>query len=388
MTTMLELACRDPIVARDGRPFGAGQGKRMRSTGWVLPSVVAGSLRSVIGKVAQREFSVGTAQELLQIEVGGPFPQTADGTLYLPAPHDCVVHPTHGALRAAPRTAEAADCDWPVAGLRPVWLTDKQARDEFKPLEAPAWWPIDRYAAWLTNGAFGLDDRFLRAPEAEHRTHVQLDPVAGVAEDGNLFTTVALPLSHLERHSASCDATCAERYAAITLAGRVRGEGWCAEEVASLDSLHPLGGERRLVHWKATEAVSSWGCPEEVREALSSASKIRMVLATPAVFGDGWKPAWLDESLVGAPPRVNVTLKLVGVSIERWCAVSGWSLASLPNQPRGPKPVKRIVPAGGVYFFEIIDGSASELANRWLEAVSDDAQDRRDGFGLAVWGVW
>jgi CRISPR-associated protein Cmr3 len=50
--------------------------------------------------------------------------------------------------------------------------------------------------------------------------------------------------------------------------------------------------------------------------------------------------------------------------------------------------VKRVVPAGGVYFFETVDGSASDLADRWLEPVSDDEQDCRDGFGLAVWGVW
>ncbi len=384
---MLELTCRDPIVSRDGRPFGAGQGNRMRSTGWVLPSVVTGSLRSTIGKAAQRAFSVETAQDLLRLEVAGVFP-VADGTLYLPSPQDCVVHPTRGPVRAVPQTVAPVGCDWPNAGLRPVGLTDQQAREEFKPLEAPAWWPLDRYAAWLTNGTFGFDGRFLLGPDAEHRTHVQLNPEAGAAEDGNLFTTAALPLNYLARNAARPGAAHAERYAAITLTVRVRGNGWCMKEVAALDTLHPLGGERRLVHWKATASASSWDCPREVRQALSSASKIRMVLTTPAVFGDGWKPAWLDESLLGTPPGANATLKLVGVSIERWRAVSGWSLANLPNQARGPKPVKRIVPAGGVYFFEFIDGSTSELTDLWLESVSDDEQDRRDGFGLAVWGVW
>ena len=56
--------------------------------------------------------------------------------------------------------------------------------------------------------------------------------------------------------------------------------------------------------------------------------------------------------------------------------------------PRGPKPVKRMVPAGGVYFFEVIHGTASDLAHRWLLSVSDGDQDRRDGFGLAAWGTW
>jgi len=114
-----------------------------------------------------------------------------------------------------------------------------------------------------------------------------------------------------------------------------------------------------------------------------------MVLATPAVFSrDGWKPAWLNEQLIGSPPGSDVTLQMVGVSIPHWRAVSGWSMADLPNQPRGPKPVKRMVPACGVYFFDVIEGPAGSLSRLWLEAISDDEQDRRDGFGLAVWGIW
>ena len=387
MTTMLELTPRDPIVSRDGRPFGAGQGNRMRSAGWLLPSVVAGSLRSTIGKEAQREFSAATTQELLQVEVAGVFPQ-ADGTLFLPAPQDCVFHPIHGPLRVAPQAIEEGGCDWPVAGLSPVGLTEDQAPDDFKPLDRPAWWPVDRYAAWLTNREFGFDNRFLRAAEVELRAHVQLDPDTGAAEDGNLFTTAALPLTHLPRYAALPHSARSSRFAAITLAGRVRAEGWCAETTAALDTLHPLGGERRLVHWMATAGEGAWTCPQQLCERLSSASKVRMVLATPAVFADGWKPMWLNEDLVGTPPGAEVTLKLVAVSIERWQAVSGWSLSSLPNQPRGPKPVKRLVPGGGIYFFEVVDGPALSLSARWLEPVSDDPQDCRDGFGLAVWGVW
>jgi CRISPR-associated protein Cmr3 len=158
---------------------------------------------------------------------------------------------------------------------------------------------------------------------------------------------------------------------------------------AKLDTLHPLGGERRLAHWKATAETGVWSSPRRIREALAAASRVRMVLATPAVFRDGWKPGWLNDELVGTPPGANVAVKLVGISIQRWRAVSGWSLLNdPPHQRPGPKPVKRLVPAGGVYFFEAVDGKASDLADRWLESVSDDEQDRRDGFGLAVWGTW
>jgi CRISPR-associated protein Cmr3 len=253
--------------------------------------------------------------------------------------------------------------------------------DDFKPEAAPAWWPQDRYAAWLAGEEIAFDQTFLRAAETEHRTHVRIDPDAGSAADENLFTTAALALSDLPRHGAL-------DFAPTTLAVRVRAADWCGEAVAHLDTLHPLGGERRLARWKTTARPIAWGCPEKMRKALTATSRVRMVLATPAIFAGGWKPGWLSDDLIGAPPGANVRLRLVSASIRRWRAVSGWSLAELPGQPRGPKPVKRMVPAGGVYFFETVDGKALDLAEQWLEPVSDDEQDRRDGFGLATWGVW
>jgi CRISPR-associated protein Cmr3 len=385
MTTSLKITCRDPIICRDGRPFGAGQGNRMRSLEWPLPSVIAGSLRSALGNSANREFSLAVAQELLQVEVAGVFP-VAGNKLFLPLPQDCVVHGRR-ALRAMPQTFDSGGCDWPGQSLRPVTLTTEQAPDDFKPEEAPAWWPINRYAAWLAGENIAFDNEFLSAPESDIRTHVQLDPQTGAAEEGNLFTTAALSLSHLRRHGSSATGTFRSRFAEIGLTARVRAQDWCGDEAAKLNRLQTMGGERRLACWKVTSETGGWLCPPEIRATLAGTSRVRMVLATPAVFRHGWRPGWLNEQLVGQPPGANVTLRLVGVSIQRWRAVSGWSLADLPGQKRGPKPVKRISPAGGVYFFETA-GDKSSLADRWLESVSDDEQDRRDGFGLATWGVW
>lgn len=395
MTTMLDIICRDPIVARDGRPFGAGQGNRMRSLDWPVPSVLAGSLRTTLGKTANRDFST-VAQDLLQVEVAGPFPRTSE-QLYLPAPEDCVVHPEGRRLRAAPQSLDGGGCDWPVTGLMPVGLTQTQAPEDFKPAQAPAWWPLDRYTAWLAGEDIAFDEHFLGTPEKEERTHVKIDPAVGASEESQLFTTAALALSHLPRYQAenkrgdsaepktACrTGTRSSHFVEISLSARVRANGWCSEAVVKLDALHPLGGERRLAHWQATADAEAWKCPQKIRDALAQTGRPRMVLATPAIFSNGWKPGWLDGALEGSPPGANTRLRLAGVSIQRWKAVSGWSLAA----PRGPKPVKRMVPAGGVYFFEVVQGKASDLADRWLEPVSDDGQDRRDGFGLAAWGIW
>ena len=384
--TMLEVACRDPIVSRDGRPFGINQGNRMRMAGWPLPSVVAGSLRTALGKVAGREFSEATAKELLRVQVAGLFP-LADEKLYLPAPHDCVVHADQRLLAARPIGDDDGGCDLPHSGLWPVMLSAEDAPDEFKPREKPAWWPCDAYTAWLSGGAVNFDHTFLKAPLTEDRTHVQLQPETGAAEEGMLFTSAALLLSHLPRWNARPTDSLDRRFAPIRLTVRVTADHGLDDAAARLDRLHPLGGERRLAHWKKV-ASPPWGCPAAVSAALEQSSRVRMVLTTPAIFAQGWKPGWLNDQLTGSPWSGGLKLKLVGVCTPRWRAVSGWSLAVLANQPRGPKPVRRMVPAGGVYFFEVVGGSAASLSAHWLQPVSDDQQDQRDGFGLAAWGTW
>ena len=51
-TSYLLLTAHDPIVARDGRPFGVGQGYRMKGLDWPYPSVIAGSLRTALVKAS------------------------------------------------------------------------------------------------------------------------------------------------------------------------------------------------------------------------------------------------------------------------------------------------------------------------------------------------
>jgi CRISPR-associated protein Cmr3 len=134
-----------------------------------------------------------------------------------------------------------------------------------------------------------------------------------------------------------------------------------------------------MVHWqKCQQAVSGWECPDEIKDALTKTERVRLILATPAIFRHGWKP-----DLVNGPLK-DVGLTLVGVCMGRWKAISGWSLAP----PRGPKPIRRMVPAGSVFFFTCEQGAAAGLANHWLQSVSDDPQEQRDGFGLAIWGTW
>ncbi|RMH34847.1 MAG: hypothetical protein D6690_09820 [Nitrospirae bacterium] len=389
--TILELTCRDPLVSRDGRPFGMEQGNRMRGLAWLLPSVVAGSFRTALVKAHPNlDFSGDIPQRLQRIHVAGVFPAVGE-ELYLPAPNDCLwndqAHTIHRVQPVAFREGEGGD--FPEAPLQPVMLKEEQAPDDFKPQTPPAWWPLRKYAQWLTDpetsrASAWFDSSFLNRAFQESREHVKLDAGTGAAEESRLFATTGLTLTCLPRFGVQPTLPQAERCAAVTLTARVTLDDRTFDHLTSFQMWHPLGGERRLVHWKSLNNSQRWSCPHAVGTTLKHAKQVRMVLATPAIFREGWKPGWLDGNLEGSPPGSTVTLKLVGVGIQRWRAVSGWSLAV----PRGPKPIRRMVPAGGVYYFTLINGHADALTSCWLESVCDDEQDRRDGFGLAVWGTW
>jgi CRISPR-associated protein Cmr3 len=424
MTAYLQIAPHDPLVSRDGRPFGAGQGNRMRGLPWLLPSVVAGSFRTALVKSSpERDFSGDIPQRLLQIHVAGLFP-VHGGELYLPAPNDAVAEPNDAVAepndagkeikclhhemerqvdeqirpnddgkeikslhRVVPQPIPITDgCDWPDdLPIQPVMLPGEVS--DFKPAEIPAWWPVGKYAEWLLGNPVCFDSSFLRVPIQVTRDHVCLDADRGAAAEGQIFATVGLSLTHLPRFGVDASRPFHKRFAEITLSGRITIPDSEAElTLDRLDLWHPLGGERRLVHWQSCpQTPTGWECPPDVAAALQNATNVRMVLASPAIFSGGWKPGWLNDRLEGTPPGSEVKLKLEGVTLGRWKAVSGWSLAP----PRGPKPIRRMVPAGSVYFFRAANpGDAASLDAQWLKPVSDDPQEQRDGFGLATWGTW
>jgi len=215
----------------------------------------------------------------------------------------------------------------------------------------------------------------LQYPEKDARVHVKIVDERGVADDGMLFETIGLDFA--AKRKAVGDQ--------VRIAARMDSDGGCP----MVDTFHPFGGERRLAHWKSSDSHTGWTCPDEIKTSLGESENIRMVLATPAIFSGGWIPGWLEEKnghLVGSPPGKSdgLVLRLVSACVDRWKPLSGWSL-----ETRGPKAIRRVVPAGSVYFFERLKGSAADVAETcWLQSVSDDPQDRLDGFGLAIWGSW
>ncbi len=411
METYLIITPYDPIIARDGRPFGFGQ-RRMHSLNWPYPSVLAGSLRTIIGKEMGTDFRERKfLEDLKRITISGPLPMCSD-KLFFPAPKDLIVREEGNkrdafAIRPMKLNKTTDDsgegCDPPKRDLLPAMLP--MDIEDFKPAPVPSFWSAEMMIQWLKN-PFGRDFQappdpekanshtdFLPSIPKDSRVHVKISPELGSVDEsdgeGMLFMTVGLDLSQKEKPQG------------IKLAARCEAEKILGDKMQNINSFGTFGGERRLAHWK-TEAHDMmqkiWSFPEEIKKALEDQKEktgrqlLRMILVTPAIFSEGWLPGWINchgGSLVGSPSlenRANMELRLISASMDRWKPISGWSL----ERPRpGPKPIRRLVPAGSVYFFEVLSGDAEDIVKKlWLRSVCDDDQDRRDGFGLAIWGIW
>ena len=374
----ITITPRDPIIARDGRPFNHGQ--RMRSLDWIYPSVFAGSLRTLIGKQLGMKFDPTEVETLKSLEIAGPFPLFNE-KVFVSKPLDCIVEESekkekkqYTARPANLRNGEGTNLP---NGLLPVILSEKKG-EEFKPAQTAPFWSFEKMVEWLATPVCCDEvieekegESVLDAFEQEERTHVALTPETGTAKDSMLFSTTGLDFEKKKGTEI------------IRMVAEITTPESLSSTIQSLNALHPLGGERRLVHWK-TDGKPFHDATERLR-IFSSNKLVRMVLATPAIFRHGWLPGWINETTFqGAIPGTGVTGKLIGASVERWQPISGWSYEN--NQP---KPVRRLVPAGSVYFFELEEGDFGQLLNKaWIKSVCDNEQDQRDGFGLALWGIW
>ena len=382
ITRYAAIQPRDPLIARDGRPFGADSGHRMRSHDWPLPSVAAGALRTLLGRKLGGNFSLGLIAELKSLVCRGPLP-THGGRLFVPAPDDVLRGRDKTPLSLRPVCASSGGGTDLPCGLSPVLAATRLG----KAGSGPAWWSLEKAVEWLLiendvpPNFFDDATQFRDAPERDERIHLKIDPQTLASKEGMLFSTIGLALD--DPHGEAALAMSASHAANSSL-----NDAW-----TGLPSFQPFGGERRLAEFaEDAKQESLWKIPAALKEQLSSrkaGSKLRMALASPAIFSNGWSPGWLNNTTprIGSPPSLRkgeLTLKLVAVANQRWQAVSGWSYES----PTGPKAIRRMVPAGGVYFFEVETCSDVDWDDLWLASVSDDIQDRNDGFGLALWGLW
>ncbi len=140
-----------------------------------------------------------------------------------------------------------------------------------------------------------------------------------------------------------------------------------------------LGGDGHLARLRIVEATTELRAAANLKPKVTAGLKcgdiIRLYLATPAIFENGWKPPFHEE---------HHGVRLIAAAVDKPRVVSGWDYAR-----RRPKSPQRAVPAGGTYFYEV---TAAEKAVALIEQhhlnESICGSHGYAGYGLALFGCW
>lgn len=404
----------DPLIFRDGRPFGPTPGARANSLQFPFPSTIAGAARNLAGLDSngvfqwnpknyaepERESIKQKLDQLTRLAIRGPllvqFPKNGrditTGDWMVPAPKDAVILPSENEyaqvkqLLPATFSSEAHhDLEQKAQNLSLVELQDADAG---KPDgRTPRYWTWDSMLSWLLDPEqFQKDPHELQTlghsgPGREIRTHVRMDTNTRVGQEGMLFTTSGLEFIANDTRTGTHLSTAQD----LGLIVIVDDKKESAENPAGFE-LRPgpacIGGERRIINWRQSDCNVP-DCPDELMKQIIADKSCRLILLTPAHFTEGFIPSWVT----GKRDDIQLQPRLKAIAIDRPEIVSGWDLAK-----GKPKKTRRLAPAGTVLFLSFKGSSEKDIEEWirtiWMRCVSDDSQDRIDGFGLAVLGTW
>jgi len=401
---ILTIQPRDPLIVRDGRPFYAFPGAKVRGYSFPPPQVIAGAIRSRVGFGCG--YGVGEQDKenwrnlLNQVRILGPvlFSLRTNEALF-PAPLDALLiklndagkngqsDPAAGQLRLYRLAPEEAGGDvatnLPEPLAYPVFAPAEMPKSKPEPM--PAFWRIKYFDNWLLGDpatSLEIDEPAelgITGPEVEYRTHVKIDPSLQTAAESMLYETSGLQFLH----RAGNTITDVEELALFV---QIVGEGLSADCAAAMENslvgVHPLGGERRLALWE-TRAELAWPekPPKEIVEEVKSSKRARLLLLTPADFNtNGNNRPFLPQSNGFGGARA------VAAAVGRPITVSGFDLAK-----GSPKPSRRLTPAGSVYFVDLssVENIEAWVEEHWMKVLPEQPeQSQRDGYGLTAVGVW
>lgn len=339
MTTLF-LEPLDVLYLRGNKHFAdAGAHGEALMPPW--PSLAAGAIRS-------RLMADGHALERLadfRLTDFGLGQTTADGRVeaLLPLPADVMV--TNEALDdaryATPTVLPAGVASSHALPQLPVFCLDKPV----KPI-GNLWLHAAGITAWQA-GAPILADHLLRSNQLwqiDARLGIALDAQKRSAADSKIYTTETVAMR-------PCVGFVAAYEGAPALA-----QG----------CLVRLGGDGR----GAVVRTPTFTFPQPDWDRIARERRFRLLLATPGLFGDGWKPDGIAATLVAA-------------SVGRAGTISGWDL--LTNLP---KAAQRVAPAGSVYWYDKLADLAALRALIDNGLPQDDAARHAEGFNRCLIAPW
>jgi len=105
----------------------------------------------------------------------------------------------------------------------------------------------------------------------------------------------------------------------------------------------------------------------------------KLILTTPAIFKQGWLPEWINQENFEAITG-ELKFKLLTAAIGKSVLVGGFDLKA-----KRPKPAYQAVPAGSVYYFELLKGSMEKILELFYGKNISEIYPEQ-GFGMCYVG--
>lgn len=380
-----------PLVFRSAKPFGSLSDAS--DIIFPLPSSGAGLLRTqtllqnhyelVPNSGGSLTVTEEDQKKLLEIGHKGPFlvvlGEGSNYTIYVHKPANALYLKNRESgktelIRLTPQSTlneEMIGSDLP-SGLVPVMM-EKNIKG--KPQPGPMLWPLQQLLEWQNGKGITfeeLSEKGIQSLPVDVRTHVAIDNRTHSGIEGQLFQSASYDLNATRKD--------------IKEGGwHDRSYGFLLLSDADLHNNHVrFGGESRLSEMQSVARSQDLVMPQSLVTEIEEAKGLQLTLLTPAIFSNGYLPVWLEEeTLTGVLPHTSIKVRLKACAMDRWLPVSGWDL-----HQKKPKAMRKAVASGAVYWFEVLDGDVSSIANLYFSSVSDQQQDQKDGFGIVAVTSW
>ncbi len=363
----------DVLMFRDGKPFAGGDDHFARGSFPPPPSTIYGALRAHILSQKSGKFNtfkenpseisrdiineIGTPNELGTLKI--TFFALAENhnahiKQYFPIPTDMV--------------REKGEDNNKFYILKPNIVINENVLSDL---------PLGLHHVWYnTDKALKAVSGFLR--EKQMRDYLMGEAPNGIVETKDLFVTEERTGIRKSRSLRSVETG---GLYSVEYFRMQKGCGFILEvegtKLIAESGILRLGGDHRSAYYFTCQ----WEDidPRPIKDKIKRDKKFKTILLTPAIFKHGWLPEGINKNSLDG--EINgIKVKMIGACIGKPIGIGGFDIV------KGmPKDMKKAVPPGSVYYFELINDDVDKLfENLWLKTLSDER--KQEGFGITLIG--
>ena len=383
---MLEIKPFDPLFFRDGKPFTMGDEALAGSVFPPAPSTVYGALRSAyiahnggleLFAAGEMREAVGTPDEPGSFALKGVFLRMGEETL-LPAPLDLGREKDPADSRRENRLLRLE----PTPKKRLPCLSPPDRDMELMLFPEGGSLVKDSSGYFISLSSFR---EYLECTATDFRGHplrdvVMQEPKLGIKRDAATHASQEGFLYRVSMH----------RLGARDRDGSIIESSFLVDYEGACDFPDEfyvrLGGDGKPCMARNLNGVEQPHImkrgSEEIRSRVERSKRFKLYLATHAIFENGWLPScctkrdgsWIAEF-------DGLELRLLFAGIGKPLHIGGWDV-----HRNVPKLMRRAVPAGSVFYFEILKGDVEKVM-RNFDYVNISDHYPEQGFGLAFVGA-